>query len=106
MLPPNSPEAADGVTRPTFSNFDARAEHLLGLQTPQALFAEWTDTRTDPLHRILARKFVSEDGSRFGWSPQYSAGQTFRADSIGFRVVAELQVLSDGDTTETPTEQP
>ena len=105
-LPPGSNVEVNNSSTPAYSDFDSRAEHLLGLQASQALFAEWTDERTDPLHRILARRFVSKDGSRFGWSPQYSAGQTFRADSIGFRVVAELQVLSDGDAKESPTEQP
>jgi serine/threonine protein kinase/formylglycine-generating enzyme required for sulfatase activity len=106
MLPPDSYETANDSTIPAYSNFDARAEHLLGLQTPASLFAEWTEDRIDPQHRLLARKAVSKDGNRFGWSPQYSAGQTFRTDSIGFRVVAELQVLSGGDTKDSPTEQP
>ena len=92
-LPPDSYETANDSTIPAYFNFDARAEHALGLQTPAALFAEWTEDRTDLQHRLLARKFVSTDGSRFGWSPQHSAGETFRAASIGFRVVADLQTL-------------
>lgn len=92
-LPPDSYEAANDSTTPAYSNFDARGEHLLGVQTSASLFAEWTEDRTDLQHRLLTRRTISKDGSRFGWSRQYSAGNTFRAASIGFRIVADLQTL-------------
>ncbi len=102
-----APVAAGAVNDSgVWNSFDAGVEHVLKLQTPESLFAEWTETRSTPEFRQLARRSLSPDGSRFGWSPQYSASQTFRADTIGFRVVAELQALGGSSAAAVQTEQP
>lgn len=102
-FPPAPSEAGEPIS---WANFDSRAEHILKIQTPESLFAEWTQSNVFPEFHLLARKTLSPDGCRFGWSPHYSAGQTFRANTIGFRIVAELQVLTKtaADASE-PTDQ-
>ncbi|NQV26745.1 MAG: protein kinase [Rhodopirellula sp.] len=102
QLPPVPGETNPGANR----NFDARANHMLNLQTSELLFAEWTSDHSQPDFVLLIRKTLSPDGSRFGWSPKYSAGQTFRAEGIGFRVVAEQQALAGRKSEEESSDSP
>lgn len=77
--------------------FDARSPHPLGIIRNSDIFAEWTQDAqfNSPTGRmVLVHHEVNDDGVRFYSGIQFHADKSFRADSVGFRVVAELQVLA------------
>ena len=92
--PAGSNDSAAGI-------FDARPEHVLKLEVPKSVFAEWTgDIERGAIsnqhgHRVLVRRERSSDGLSFQCNQHFDAAPQFRAADVGFRVVAELQTLSE-----------
>lgn len=84
--------------------FDATSKHPLGINQTDETFAEWTQDAqfgSKPDRMVLVHHEESADGVRFYLGTQFTADKSFRATSIGFRVVAELQVLA----AEKPTDE-
>ena len=92
--PAGSNDSAAGI-------FDARPEHVLKLEVPKSVFAEWTgDIERGAIsnqhgHRVLVRRERSSDGLSFQCNQHFDAAPQFRAADVGFRVVAELHTLSE-----------
>ena len=77
--------------------FDATSQHPLNIARTGDTFAEWTlDAQfgSKPDRMVLVHHEKSADGVRFYLGTQFTADKSFRAVDVGFRVVAELQVLA------------
>ena len=77
--------------------FDANSQHSLGIARSLDTYAEWTQDAqfgSKPDRMLLVHHEVSADGVRFYSGTQFRADKSFRAAEVGFRVVAELQVLA------------
>lgn len=93
--------------------FDANSQHPLGIARSLDSYAEWTlDAQfgSNPDRMVLVHHEVSADGVRFYSGVQFKADKSFRAADVGFRVVAELQVLAvqnpDEGTSDPPPAEP
>jgi serine/threonine protein kinase/formylglycine-generating enzyme required for sulfatase activity len=87
--------------------FDAASKHPLGIARTNDIYAEWTQdaqvgSKLDRM--VLVHHEESADGVRFYLGTQFNAGKSFRAVSVGFRVVAELQALTSGNPEEESSE--
>lgn len=89
--------------------FDAKSQHPLGIARTSDTYAEWTQDAqfgSKPDRMVLVHREVSDDGVRFYSGIQFRADKSFRAADVGFRVVAELQVLAVEEPEETKNDFP
>ncbi len=87
----------DPMLNDYFGWFDSMSKHPLGIARTNVTFAEWTQDAqfgSGPDRMGLVHHEDSADGVRFYLGTQYTAHKSFRAASVGFRVVAELQALA------------
>lgn len=106
-LPPTNSD--DPMINDYYGWFDATSKHPLEIARSDETFAEWTlDAQFDskPDRMVLVHHEVSADGVRFYLGTQFTADKSFRAASVGFRVVAELQVLAAEKPDEEPSDSP
>lgn len=107
MLP--STNSDEPMLNDYYGWFDATSKHPLGINQTDETFAEWTQDAqfgSKPDRMVLVHHEESADGVRFYLGTQFTADKTFRAASVGFRVVAELQVLAAEKPAEPKDESP
>jgi len=95
QLPPTNSD--EPMINDYYGWFDAKSQHPLGIDRSSGTYAEWTQDAqfgSKPDRMVLVHHEESADGVRFYLGTQFTADKSFRATSIGFRVVAELQVLA------------
>jgi hypothetical protein len=102
--------SAEPMINDYYGWFDAKNQHPLGIARTPGTFAEWTQDAqfgSKPDRMVLVHREISDDGVRFYLGTQYTADKSFRAVGVGFRVVAELQVLAgEKPAEEEETESP
>lgn len=77
--------------------YDAKSLNPLDIARTLNTYAEWTQDaqiNSPSGQMVLVHHEVSDDGVRFYSGIQFYADKAFRASSVGFRVVAEPQVLA------------